>query len=398
MGGPASTSIDLPSVESHRLEDDPDRRARCLKHLLKANHVSHSIADSSVGCFHNQIVHLLCTAYLLGATDVQMQDMYETEIKCLKPWTPSPAEVINEDWIDLLGDKQYQRAYVDFFEDSFALDFAYDWKRVLRHFLFRDDGSGDPLLHGLICGFGHTLIHLAYAYEMDSKEIAMEALGLICVEYNFLHKYTSESSYTRPSPRASKSPIDLLSSISTDERFQRPSRKFQYTNLESLFDDQEDVILEYWNGWELDDPTTQFRLCQEAAVTLLSMAATPGSRKYNFYLVHLLAASHALRVLLPIVPTRHRVTLLRQWWLLAIAVYVIEGRPQLRLESTSADAGSKDWAYVATHALSSGSSKDAHFLKAIRAMHEAAKTWGDDDGKYLKAAVTFVDHFDGWTI
>ena len=32
----------------------------------------------------------------------------------------------------------------------------------------------------------------------------------------------------------------------------------------------------------------------------------------------------------------------------------------------------------------------------IRAMRDAARTWGDEQGKYLTAAVTFVDRFDGW--
>lgn len=34
---------------------------------------------------------------------------------------------------------------------------------------------------------------------------------------------------------------------------------------------------------------------------------------------------------------------------------------------------------------------------AIRAMREAARVWGDDDKRYLSAAVTFVDNFLGWT-
>jgi hypothetical protein len=29
-------------------------------------------------------------------------------------------------------------------------------------------------------------------------------------------------------------------------------------------------------------------------------------------------------------------------------------------------------------------------------MKEAASTWGDPDEWYLKAAVKFVDEFDGW--
>lgn len=33
---------------------------------------------------------------------------------------------------------------------------------------------------------------------------------------------------------------------------------------------------------------------------------------------------------------------------------------------------------------------------AIRAMREAARTWGDVHEKYLAAAVRFSDDFEGW--
>lgn len=35
-------------------------------------------------------------------------------------------------------------------------------------------------------------------------------------------------------------------------------------------------------------------------------------------------------------------------------------------------------------------------LTAIRAIREAARTWGDVHERYLRAAVTFVDNFYGW--
>jgi hypothetical protein len=34
---------------------------------------------------------------------------------------------------------------------------------------------------------------------------------------------------------------------------------------------------------------------------------------------------------------------------------------------------------------------------AIRAMKEAASTWGDADRQYLSAAVRFTDEFNGWS-
>lgn len=145
---PKSRAINLPSVEIHTIETNPDRRARCLKHLLKANHVNYSIVYNNLR-FNNHNPHLLGTAYLLGASEPQLQSMYEAEIKELEPWTPSPAELMDQDWMDFLGDRQYQRAYVDYFEDKLAMEYAYNWKQELQHFLFSGD---EPLFYGLIGG------------------------------------------------------------------------------------------------------------------------------------------------------------------------------------------------------------------------------------------------------
>ncbi len=148
-GRPAeSRAINLPSVEIHQVETDPSRRARCLKHLLKANHVNHSVVYHDLK-FDNHCPHILCSAYLLGANELQLNAIYEEEIKQLEPWRPSPQEIVDGDWRDFLGDKKYQRAYMDFFEDKLVMHFAYDWKKVVGHFLFE---GPCPLFHGLIGG------------------------------------------------------------------------------------------------------------------------------------------------------------------------------------------------------------------------------------------------------
>ena len=83
--------------------------------------------------------HLLGSAYLLGASPDQLQDIYDDESKQLEPWPASPAEITDSDWREYLGDKKYQRAYVDFFEDELALKFGYDWSKVVEEYLFSGD-------------------------------------------------------------------------------------------------------------------------------------------------------------------------------------------------------------------------------------------------------------------
>lgn len=140
--------IDIPPVEVHAIETDPEKRPRTLKHLLRANHVNHSVLYHNLQ-YDNHLPHILCSAYLLGAQPAQLHHIYEEESKTLEPWKDSPSEVIQDDWRDFLGDKRYQRAFVDFFEDALAMKYAYDWKKVVDEYMF---GGDEPLANGLIGG------------------------------------------------------------------------------------------------------------------------------------------------------------------------------------------------------------------------------------------------------
>ena len=124
-------TIDIPRVEIHNVETAPEKRPRTLKHLLKANHVNYSILYHDLE-FHNHLPHILGSAYLLGANVQQLHKIYDVEAQELEPWKSSPAEVVEDDWRDFLGDPEYQRAFVDFFEDALALKHNYQWKGVVE--------------------------------------------------------------------------------------------------------------------------------------------------------------------------------------------------------------------------------------------------------------------------
>lgn len=360
VGGSDQQSINIPPVEVHNVETAPEKRPRTLKHLLRANHVNHSIIYHNLQ-FDNHMPHVLCSAYILGATDKQLHHIYDEETKQLEPWQPSPQELTIADWRDFLGDKRYQRAYVDFFEDSMAMSHNYDWKKVIEQFLFEGD---EPLIHGLIGGLGHPLIHLGYAFEMDNREVAMEALGLAATQYSVLHKYLDDPNYTRTSSFKTTSPLELLHKISNDSRFDGIFKEPTLGNLDSLFEKHEDLVLEYWNAWSLNDPVKQFRESQEAAVAFLVASVAPGTHSYNFFNCHVLTTSHAVRVLLPIIPKKFHISLVRAWWLLAIAVYVSELRPKIDLDYVEPGGGAgKGWSYVEDKALNGPFRADAHFVK-----------------------------------
>jgi hypothetical protein len=332
-------SIDLEPVEVHDVETSVERRARTLKHLLRANHINHSIIYHNLR-FDNHMPHILCSAYLLGASHEQMHAIYANEAKELEPWKDSPEEVTEDDWRSFLGNRLYQRAYVDFFEDTLVQKYQYNWKKTVAEFLFQGE---EPLVNGLIGGLGHPLIHLGYAFEMNNRVIALEALGLAACQYDHLHKYTDDPSYTKPSKFSTTSPREILDRLASDKRFDGIFRDPGFENIDPLFEKHENLLLEYWNMWKISNPLEQFRESQEAAVDLLVATVAPGTHAYNFFTVHILTTSHAVRILLPVIPKKFHIKLVRQWWLLTLAVYMSERRPKIDPDYIPTDLKGRRW-------------------------------------------------------
>lgn len=194
----------------------------------------------------------------------------------------------------------------------------------------------------------------------------MEALGLACVQHDFLYKYFDDASYTRPSPLASRSPLDLLTKMSVDKRFDSLPENVDAGQLEVLFEKHESLVMEYWNAWELDEPLEQFQHSQQAAVSLAVATVAPETHTYDFLLAHLLTASHAVRVLLPFFPPQRHITLVREWWLLAIIIFILRGRPRPESDNLQKELNGEDWKYVEKQALASRWSKDAQYIKSER--------------------------------
>jgi len=146
---PRDKGIDIDSVEVHKIDSHPDKTPRTLKHLLRANHLNHSIIYHDLQ-FDNHTPHILCSAYWFGAQPHQLHHIYEEESKDLEPWKPSPSEVTQDDWRDFFGDKKYQRAYIDFYEDALSSrKYSYNWKKVVEDYLLEGE---EPLVNGLIGG------------------------------------------------------------------------------------------------------------------------------------------------------------------------------------------------------------------------------------------------------
>ena len=179
--------------------------------------------------------------------------------------------------------------------------------------------------------------------------------------YNFLHKYLDSTAYTKASTYSTTSPLEILHKIAEDKRLDRVFSHKGDGNIEHLFDNHEELVLEHWNAWIITDPKKQFRDSQEAAVALLVSTVEPGTHAYDFFLVHLLTTSHAVRILIPLIPKKFHVSLVRSWWLLTIAVYISQLRP--KISDDIEVKPDKQWNYVESKAVSGPWATDAHYVK-----------------------------------
>lgn len=180
--------------------------------------------------------------------------------------------------------------------------------------------------------------------------------------YSSLHKYIDDPSYTKPGA-GSKSLLEILGRVREDKRFDG-LYDHRSGDISKVFEEQEDALLEYWNGWDLSNPKEQFEDSQKAAVALLLATEPPGAGKFDFFIVHTLTSSHAIRILLPLIPAEHHINLVRQWWLFTLAVYITQLRPEIILDEINGyDLEGRNWKHVGDRALKSTHSLDAHFVK-----------------------------------
>lgn len=256
--------------------------------------------------------------------------------------------------------------------------------------------------------------------------------------------------YNKPSPYrlASGDNLDLVKLLNRVREDGRFDGLFDHRNgnITKVLEEREEAFLEYWNAWAITEPTAQFRDAQETAVKLL-VATTPlDNIKFNFFLLHLLTSSHAVRIILPLIPAKFHVNLLRQWWFLTLGIYICQLRPAFHEFKPSAqpqERKGREWSYVVDKALNGMYSTDAHYVKgtfwrsfflkknaktfyycpftifflslscscgvhvltiykAIRVMKVGEETWEDPNrdpstnSLWLDAALYFADNFDGW--
>lgn len=177
---------------------------------------------------------------------------------------------------------------------------------------------------------GHPFIHLAYAYEFRSEEVATQALNQGCTMYNALHTLLDQAP-----PDWSKYKTGFLAvvfeSVRQDPRLDGLFREPGINNIDLLSQEQNlAVVLEKWNAWEVINPLAQLEESCDLAVLLALSNGNPRD-SFDFFNVHIMTVAYALRVLWHYFPTSRRVSILEQYALFGIMTYICQLRPQFSL-------------------------------------------------------------------
>lgn len=201
-----------------------------------------------------------------------------------------------------------------------------------------------------------------------------------------------------PAPYKTSSLAEVIKRVQNDERFDGLVEMPGTVNFGIVLQNRFQEFVEHWNAWEVEEAKIeqQFQHCCDLSV-VLAIASGYGDGKYDFFYAHIMTVAHAFRVLWHHFPAERRLSLLRQYGLFTILIYILQKRLDYDIaEIEKVDINGRDWDWVAQTALNHRWGMDDHFYKVVRAPKVFAETYGEKHGFYLKAAIKYLTEFNGW--
>lgn len=243
------------------------------------------------------------------------------------------------------------------------------------------------------------LHHLAMAYRLQNRQLAIDGLTLAAIFYNkdqsinILTEQPTSDNLSNPG-----------STATLNEILERVSRE---TPRDSLSASRCKKYADTWDlGVSSDSPNLnpQLREAQRTATALLVASVPRGHQgKHDISFSQILVATQSLRVILPFVPSEHHAGLLRQWLLSALIEYIAAGRPALDFETIDTyPTSNRDWSWVERNTLDGKWRTNVFYVQAIATLKDASMDWRngsgdlDDSEWFLKSALKFMDEFGGW--
>lgn len=376
----------------------PESKAK-LHQLLRANHQFYSTLYNSRK-FHNHTPHALASAYFLGATPETLYELYEQNTEPLARWEEdSPAEVTDDDWFELLGDKRYERGFQDYFQEKITDGKTFDWKEVFSQFVY-DERAPGAIVHGLFGGLLHPLIHLGYAAELDDWEIASESLTLAATGYqNYNFDLLNVVGFSKPSPGSERA-LDLLAAIRADPAFDghvssKPGQVGS-KDISDLVESHSEEITRYINRFAvgktpdaLAENLTELLVAASLLLTATHKdldSANPDLRlpQSDFFILHLFTSTQAsLEIFLnpktaELFSVELKYQMVQKLWTMFIILYIAQKRPSVVLARVTepanpdvlpgTDSNDEVWAKIYSILFTESEQYDSHVLKAVRGL------------------------------
>jgi hypothetical protein len=331
----------------------------------------------------------------LGATDDQLEKTYEIMCEKLVPYEPSPEEITISNWRKHLGNRQFCKSYRDFFNEQLITN-GNNWQKKMIDFLL--DNSEQSMINCITGGLGHPLIHIGYAFELDSQIVGVDALAMTAVCYNDFHEVIDK---LKPPKSPSKTALEIFKNIHSDTQlpiYDAPN----FQNIESIVKNSIDRVFFHYNQWKINTENLEKTIEELFDLTVYIYGAThkPNDIEFEFFLLHLLTSMHAIRIIYPhINDSKIFEHILLQFFCFAIVLYISQLRPEINedlIHDYQIDEEKNNWDYVIDRTLNTKLIDDEHVAKVIRALRDAEKVYGNNNknGLYLKTAVKTVDNLD----
>ena len=105
-----------------------------------------------------------------------------------------------------------------------------------------------PVINGTICDMAYSLIHIGFAFELDSRIVVIEVLTQIVVDYDQLHAMIDQ---LKPPKSGSKSALEVFQDIHADDRlpvFAWPEDEC----LVPIVKKSADILQLHYDEWKID--------------------------------------------------------------------------------------------------------------------------------------------------
>ena len=364
-------------------------RRAVLDKLIAHSFANHHVVDHHG--FHTHTAHHLGSLYHLNATADRLEELYRDMHDEVNMYEPSPYEITRANWRELLGDKRFCKAYQEFFDRELTASGDH-WQQKFLELLL--ENPAEPMINGVVGGVAHPLIHIGYAFELNNRVVACEALALSAVCYNYLHNVIDK---LKPPKSGSKSALEIFQDLRLDDRlsmFDAPGVR----NIEPSVKESTDLVIAHYDEWFIDMDNIEKVIEELFDLTVYLYAAThkPDQIDFDFFLLHLLTSMHAIRHIYSHLNDRQVIEhLLWQFFYFASILYIAQLRPEINralVHDYRLEDGKNTWDYVVERTVNTELAEHSHFVKVVRTLRDAEVAYGAKDGFYLKAAVKTIDN------